>query len=84
MTGDDVEALEEAKRQPAVPTESEFRTSDETASVAPTPEPVTCPEPEANVQDVASFEQCVELAIRAGNGYTASTGVCGALFKSEG
>lgn len=69
----EVESVEEIAKEPA-PVEEEIvvlAATDDDCSAA------------AGTAGIASFEQCVEAAIRGGNGYTESSGVCRSIFPAE-
>jgi hypothetical protein len=79
LTQDDIDGSPQAEG--TVDETSEFTSAEE-----PAPEvavvAAACPA-EIETAGVATFEQCVEAAIRAGNGYSESAGVCRALFPAE-
>jgi len=78
-----------------ISSESEWDAAEEAAPVLPVEEAATdgaevaessdadaCPA-ELETAGIASFEQCVEAAIRGGNGFGESSSVCRSLFPDE-
>jgi hypothetical protein len=87
LTQEDIDGSSPQQAEAGAEAASEFVSAEETVAEAAEVEAETaetdiCPADQATA-GVASFEQCVEAAIRGGNGFDESSSVCRSLFPAE-